>query len=1128
MKRFIHLFLILAVLATAGSLWAQMQGLHGDAREHRSGLHAGNQFRTTFYNDGTFGQITVPPDIAGEWPINSGHLYMMDGNVFVGSEVIDNAREVQQIISTVQSCNISYSSGDKNPVTGEWWTFLPLPGFFNPNDDRIAMSKWPDSWPSHWPDKADDSVDPGWSGKWNGYFGKNVLNADEESYFVADDYANHEFNFNPDAFDTLRGGLGIRMYVRGFQWSNALVEDALFVLFDLENIGTYEHDKMVFAYKFGNNMGDTSTGGDGNDDCGAYDKDNDVAYLFDNDDIGAGGFTPVGYFGGAFLESPGNHFDGIDNDGDGANGTGPTISESMFAPATLNTGDPIVVIDYNTFERTVTTMGADTLRIPYQDRIFKFWPGKTIEELPNNLVDDNLNGIIDESNGSKIAEGTENEFTTYLYVGQKYIDYFTNEGADNLLLDEKRDDGLDNDGDWVQELDDVGMDGVPFTGDVGEGDGIPTSGAGTDLPGEPHIDKTDIDETDMLGLTSFTLYEWPDIPHYDDPTVWANITPGYFDDLLQNLNVELLYGSGYFPSKPGQTERFSMGIMCGINLDDFLENKKWVSTAYNENYNFSKAPNIPTVTAIAGDNRVTLIWDDFAEQSVDPITGEDFEGYRIYRSTDPGWNDMDPITDAYGTVIYRKPLAQFDLDNEHEGLAPVDVKGVHFYLGDNTGITHTYIDSTAKNGFNYFYAVTAYDHGDPDNFIPPSETSKFISVNTDGSIDKGSNVVQIKPEAASAGFVEAGYDLIELLPGATTDGSIDIEVVNPNVIQGGDTYQVVFEDSIMGLGRNLFPGTKNFSLINTSTGEVLIDRNTDISETTQYPVTEGFRLSFHNVYPTLGVNEEVSGWNRPGLQPYDFGPYSYSRDSLSIQVTDYIIPFSDTATVDSSVFFVRGNDELPVTKVNFTVLDMNTLERVPFAFRERDVNEGEEGMFTGFYSGERKNRADEIIILTEDGIGGWEVSFMNTTGTDTLQPTLGDTLRLITNKPYLSNDVFEFTMQGEQLDETLAKQQLDDIRVVPNPYMVANSWEPQNPYANGRGPRELHFINLPPKCTIRIFNIQGQLVNTLEHETPELSNGTYIWDMQTKDNLDISYGIYIWHVDAGTIGNKAGKFAVIK
>jgi hypothetical protein len=34
--------------------------------------------------------------------------------------------------------------------------------------------------------------------------------------------------------------------------------------------------------------------------------------------------------------------------------------------------------------------------------------------------------------------------------------------------------------------------------------------------------------------------------------------------------------------------------------------------------------------------------------------------------------------------------------------------------------------------------------------------------------------------------------------------------------------------------------------------------------------------------------------------------------------------------------------------------------------------------------------------------------------------------------------------------------------------------------------------------------------------------------MLSKDNLDISYGIYIYHVDAPGIGEKIGKFVVIK
>ena len=72
--------------------------------------------------------------------------------------------------------------------------------------------------------------------------------------------------------------------------------------------------------------------------------------------------------------------------------------------------------------------------------------------------------------------------------------------------------------------------------------------------------------------------------------------------------------------------------MCGISLEDFLENKTWVAKAYNENYNFSKAPRIPNVKAVVGDSRVTLYWDDAAEDTTDesnkdPVTGFDFEGY---------------------------------------------------------------------------------------------------------------------------------------------------------------------------------------------------------------------------------------------------------------------------------------------------------------------------------------------------------------------------------------------------------------------------------------------------------------------------------------------------------------------
>jgi hypothetical protein len=99
--------------------------------------------------------------------------------------------------------------------------------------------------------------------------------------------------------------------------------------------------------------------------------------------------------------------------------------------------------------------------------------------------------------------------------------------------------------------------------------------------------------------------------------------------------------------------------------------------------------------------------------------------------------------------------------------------------------------------------------------------------------------------------------------------------------------------------------------------------------------------------------------------------------------------------------------------------------------------------------------------------------------------------------------------------------------VVPNPYLASAQWENKNPYSTGRGTRSLHFTHLPPVCTIRIFAVDGSLVRIIDHNTP-IDDGTEYWDMLSKDNLSISYGVYIAYIEAPGIGNKIVKFAVIK
>ena len=43
-----------------------------------------------------------------------------------------------------------------------------------------------------------------------------------------------------------------------------------------------------------------------------------------------------------------------------------------------------------------------------------------------------------------------------------------------------------------------------------------------------------------------------------------------------------------------------------------------------------------------------------------------------------------------------------------------------------------------------------------------------------------------------------------------------------------------------------------------------------------------------------------------------------------------------------------------------------------------------------------------------------------------------------------------------------------------------------------------------------------------------INDGAEPWDLKSKDGRDISYGVYIYHVDAPGIGKIIGKFAIIK
>ena len=131
----------------------------------------------------------------------------------------------------------------------------------------------------------------------------------------------------------------------------------------------------------------------------------------------------------------------------------------------------------------------------------------------------------------------------------------------------------------------------------------------------------------------------------------------------------------------------------------------------------------------------------------------------------------------------------------------------------------------------------------------------------------------------------------------------------------------------------------------------------------------------------------------------------------------------DTVGIDTSKFYQRGNTALNPIPVNFKIINTLTNQKVKFAFWERDKTGGA-GKFTYLSAAKQ----DEIIFLTpymqgsDSLIASWEIDFASTaTAPDTVMPGPGDTLYLNLDRPFLSNDTFEFTTACSDCGCTIGK-----------------------------------------------------------------------------------------------------------
>ena len=658
-----------------------------------------------------------------------------------------------------------------------------------------------------------------------------------------------------------------------------------------------------------------------------------------------------------------------------------------------------------------------------------------------------------------------------------------------------------------------------FDGDIG-GASVPNSKGVT----EDYTFGTVFFETPHdLGITDFHYFV--DTGPTDDHRLWPIITsdktnrniaaevPNYFhgadvrmDDvstITELMDLVWIVASGPFDMAPGDTVKMVCAAIVGDDDAHYYSNLNEAKKLYDAKFNGPIAPPSPTLNAVAGDRQVTLYWDDAPETFVDPSTNEaDFEGYKIYKSEDGGVTWGTKITDSQGRTYGYVPVAQFDLADNIKGN---DSKNPLIYLGNDSGLAHSWTDTDVTNGITYSYTIVSYDKG--------TETLYSLE-GTKGDGPQVNNFVTLIPSPNALGYIPAEVEAINHTTGSG-EGAVNISIIDPSALTDY-TYNIAIEGT----------PANTFTLTRMDADESVLYFSVPVNETAM-PIVDGFKLNVTSDTQIGGLKSITDG------------------DGVSVEGSNNIS--SDGSWYASASLFASADEEAKTTSYSITFM---TETRMAYSW---GINNSTAAFEVPFKI-TNKNTGTELCFEVKDvnGDGEWnegETIFITRVPYPSTTPSLGDAnpattaaefayQLIISNAPdddagnpptvgtVINVTSYNALKDGDTFDITFAQQgydsqdvDLSQIRVVPNPYIVASKFETQ------QNVKEIKFMYLPPECTINVYTVSGTLVKTLNHNSGE---GTLTWNLLTDWNQALAFGVYVYVVE-DPYGNKhIDKFALIK
>ena len=588
-----------------------------------------------------------------------------------------------------------------------------------------------------------------------------------------------------------------------------------------------------------------------------------------------------------------------------------------------------------------------------------------------------------------------------------------------------------------------------------------------------------------------------------------------------------------------------------------------------------KPPVSPNVTVVPFENTVVLEWGSdkarvaLIEETLYP-GGYLFEGYTIYQLPHASaTKDQSVRIATYDVVNLIKTLYATRTPNAYEGK---DVY-VPILYGDDTGIERylvvdwDYINGKPLyEGSTYYYGVTAYSQNTAEGALAESGMESPL-------IPLG--VTLQEPLPGTVVNVDLLTELDIAHPLGVGGGQVVVKVVDPFAITNHDysitfTYNADSTALVWNLtdvtdGVILSAGNTQVPDITAKTGAIIVDGlevkvsgpPSGVKEIVQLDAPNGTMVD-NNLFHSLNYGGDgTEPWHRAAPAPWFFMD-SRSGD-LNGEFGDNVFDrFQSWGTSDFE--FVFGDSSVAWSYLGDYVLT----GKVPFAAYKYDVGAtAAKRMFIAIFDDQIDGTAgtwdqgiaasfgvdqgfEEIYVYDNDGTGyqvadeaayitandiyaapsntGWGsagnpygypqmnrtivamYNYPTGTGPDG-PPTNGTVIRFNTYKTNALGDVFTFTTAGfdPTSNDSLMTLALDKINVFPNPYYAYNELaiSPYDQYVT--------FTHLPAKATIKIFNLAGILVNTIEHDNA--ASQFEKWDLTNASDIPVGSGMYIAHID---------------